>query len=441
MEPERKIEKWLRAFAKKRREQSGAPIEMHPVTRRLLQSEAARRAPRPDGGNFFLTLRSLLRSRWAYGVGAAVVVIVAAVFLPLLSGRKPQQLARGTRTESSSATEDLAQKVAAPAEPAVPPPATALSQAAPTTARDAGAVDRRRDELKLKDDLAAKDVKQLPQPARAPVPGKPEAAIPLAAIPELAGAAAELPPAITAPKSLANAPLAAGSKVETFSVATTDADRRVGFDAPTAIAGTATTGLAQNQVQFRLITPETDAMNVTATRGSVAALGTTRAYDAVTNAPVLASFAVEQNGRAMRIVDSDGSVYSGYVQLEPASARVAADSITDFGAAPLNRAKESLDKAPLADSAQNYSFRVSGTNRSLRQSVVFAGNLVAITNAPQLGWNANAAAEVRSQTQPAAGGVAQPLLLNSRIQGTALIDNRRRLEINAAPLPPAPANR
>ena len=41
-EPERDIEKTLRAYAKKRREEAGAPAEMHPATRRLLQGEVAR---------------------------------------------------------------------------------------------------------------------------------------------------------------------------------------------------------------------------------------------------------------------------------------------------------------------------------------------------------------------------------------------------------------
>ena len=45
MEPERKIEKLLRAYAKKRRAQAGDPLKLHPATRRLLQDEIARNAP------------------------------------------------------------------------------------------------------------------------------------------------------------------------------------------------------------------------------------------------------------------------------------------------------------------------------------------------------------------------------------------------------------
>ncbi len=59
MEPERKIEKLLRAYAKKRRAEAGDSLKLHPATRRLLQGEAARRAPRPGKAGtpgFFLAV-------------------------------------------------------------------------------------------------------------------------------------------------------------------------------------------------------------------------------------------------------------------------------------------------------------------------------------------------------------------------------------------------
>jgi hypothetical protein len=41
-EPEKKIEELLQSYSRKRREDAGAPLEMHPATRRMLQGEAAR---------------------------------------------------------------------------------------------------------------------------------------------------------------------------------------------------------------------------------------------------------------------------------------------------------------------------------------------------------------------------------------------------------------
>ena len=40
-EPERPIEKLLRDAAQKRRDEAGAPLELHSATRRLLQGEVA----------------------------------------------------------------------------------------------------------------------------------------------------------------------------------------------------------------------------------------------------------------------------------------------------------------------------------------------------------------------------------------------------------------
>jgi hypothetical protein len=50
-EPEKKIEELLQSYSRKRREDGGAPLEMHPATRRMLQGEVARQgrlgAPSP----------------------------------------------------------------------------------------------------------------------------------------------------------------------------------------------------------------------------------------------------------------------------------------------------------------------------------------------------------------------------------------------------------
>src|SRR5277367_1062159 len=89
MEPERKIEKLLRAYAKKRRADAGDPLKLHPATRRLLQGEVARRKSKPDDEDASVTLWELFRQRWALLAGFAVVVFLgAALFLPALSASK-----------------------------------------------------------------------------------------------------------------------------------------------------------------------------------------------------------------------------------------------------------------------------------------------------------------------------------------------------------------
>src|SRR2546426_11957142 len=78
MELERQIEKLLRACAKKRRDQAGGPFELHPATRRLLQSEVARQfaKERPQPRSFSERLMGLW-PRAVWGIGLLVVVAVA----------------------------------------------------------------------------------------------------------------------------------------------------------------------------------------------------------------------------------------------------------------------------------------------------------------------------------------------------------------------------
>ena len=53
MEPERKIEKLLRAYAKKRRVGTGDAFTLHPATRRRLQAEIDRQFAEPPEENRF----------------------------------------------------------------------------------------------------------------------------------------------------------------------------------------------------------------------------------------------------------------------------------------------------------------------------------------------------------------------------------------------------
>src|SRR2546425_12739064 len=87
MEPERPIEKVLRASASKRREETGAPFELQPATRRLLQGEVARRfgkESRPPRSlpEFFAGLWP--KAVWGFAV-LAMVGIMGAILIPVLN--------------------------------------------------------------------------------------------------------------------------------------------------------------------------------------------------------------------------------------------------------------------------------------------------------------------------------------------------------------------
>src|SRR5215510_13314417 len=87
IEPERPIEKALRACAKKRREEAGVPLELHPATRQLLQTEVARQFGKP--AHEPRSLSEFLAGLWPKAVwGLAVLVIVgvmAAILIPGLN--------------------------------------------------------------------------------------------------------------------------------------------------------------------------------------------------------------------------------------------------------------------------------------------------------------------------------------------------------------------
>ncbi|HKS35622.1 MAG TPA: hypothetical protein VJW76_00430, partial [Verrucomicrobiae bacterium] len=177
-----------------------------------------------------------------------------------------------------------------------------------------------------------------------------------------------------------------------------------------------------------------------------------RNYRVNLNSPaleVLGSFQLEQNGRAVRIVDSDGSTYEGQTDDPQVGAGRKVDvSVT---AAAVEESKKAADServrtpSELAASdalgltSQYFGFRVTGTNRTLNKLVVFQGNLLAGTNA----MNANGVAGGISPAQQAAVQVGQMFsfpdavqMQGARIQGQATIGGSNRMEINAVPVSP-----
>jgi hypothetical protein len=152
---------------------------------------------------------------------------------------------------------------------------------------------------------------------------------------------------------------------------------------------------------------------------------------------------VEQRGQAIRIVDGDGSVYAGALQV---GGGVAADAtagtetrraLVARGGSAERARRPATPALPVSDpAAQSLYFRVSGSNATLRQNVIFVGNLLpepvpnplALTNA--VGGAAGvyqSAAQVQSQLSP---------FSNARITGRARLADGRELEINAVPVAP-----
>ena len=102
------------------------------------------------------------------------------------------------------------------------------------------------------------------------------------------------------------------------------------------------------------------------------------------DAQVLARFDLEQTGDALRIVDADGSVYDGTMG-------VAVESVADLGAVQakdkggLFKEKAVALQSRSAARGEDYSFRASGSNVTLRQLVVVRGRFTPDTNRAMVG--------------------------------------------------------
>jgi hypothetical protein len=494
-EPERPIERLLRATAKKRRDEAGAPLELHPATRRLLQGEAARKYPAAQRTrrSFFQGLGQLW-PRFAWGVGMlAVLGVTVWLLVPMPGKNEPHALLAHKQPTPlpGSPQEDLPLPAIAPAAaPAAPAPAAeanpqvvAFADTAPPAVR------------KPAPEVAVQP-QPLPKDTFAAAPGGVASdKLALAAAPQLAnreksaeaevaassrmlapapattvnGASASRFGLVGQPASRAAAPAvpASPSSVTTASglaaVVATDESAKLAIDradqpgfaykslpsvasanAPEPVAAAAD-GRLDSAVALRK-----EARSISTTQWFAQmpqSTKTKRSLDdkAAPAQPVLASFQVEQAGRELRIVDGDGSVYRGYLQLADAAHRRASATAEAPAAARASRALgavlEEKSKASLdADQPvpQTYFFRVTGTNRSLQKKVVFTGNLLSATN---LTLFQSATNDLRGGGSLVGyrGAAAQPALLpllNSRISGKVVIGSGQPIEINALPAAP-----
>jgi hypothetical protein len=132
---------------------------------------------------------------------------------------------------------------------------------------------------------------------------------------------------------------------------------------------------------------------------------------------ILNEFQVEQTDHEIRVIDSDGSTYSG--KLEPLAQN---DPRSIFNQkrnypAPASRPAPGLDDKGQAANGEFY-FRATGYNSSLKKRLVFEGNYVASSVSAQKKV-AKAKAEERDEQTPA------------RITGTAKVGGESPVQIDA----------
>ncbi len=537
MEPERKIEKLLRAYAKKRRAEAGDSLKLHPANRRLLQSEATCRTPEaspkrePSEGNLFSLLLAVFRRRLvlALCVVAALAVVTAALvpvlFAPNYSaqqeilhtrtyltqiGTAARVFAEGNNGRLPVSLDEMTNELPtskAPIDPATGKPfvyfgggkkldnlqSNEVLAYSPerkdsrmvlfadgrvetvTGARFAELTNQKSPELALADKTARATVLETP---RAAVP-----AAPAASAPPLTGAertktalakdesrtgdsgvnaptagepAGRQPePAESEPKKLE--PIATPAPIGASAGTLSGVEQTRSVNAPIAGALPATENsdaLAQNKSFDRLLTQTSSVSSVLGASQNFVQAGVSSAQNLFKNSvasaqttPVLQSFQVQQNGDAISVVDRDGSVYHGSVQPETGTIRnepAPAETVAAQIAPPQRQTKATPSAGNMQQAAQNYFFRVSGMNRTLKQNVVFTGNMLANSGAPQTAQSSNSfggfggggggGSAGNHLQQAAANQSQQSLMWNSRIIGTAVVASTNQIEINAVPV-------
>ena len=473
MEPERKIEKLLRAYGKKRRADAGDAFKLHPATRRLLQGEVARRVPKPEDEADSLSLWDLFRERWAVLAGFALIIFFgAALFMPALSKAKM----KSKNVEAMSHLKQIgvaAQIAAVDNNGRLPATLDALTNTLGSDLALTDTVSGQRftyvagganlNGLQSHDVLAYSpedkkaravlfadgSVERLRRDEFSALTNRGQSALALAenspsrklnetpaTLALAAPAPAAAPPVAGEPAGISgivNGAVAPSGRAVSGAVATP------GEFASAATSRNATTGgfaEAQKPAVFKSEAP-----------GNSLQFGLNNSQlfvqtKAPKKQPVLESFEVQQNGNAFSVVDRDGSVYNGTVQ--PVGLALQDDlsqtkEAADRSAVLADAAKKDLGLAGNAQSqSQNYSFRVSGANRSLKQNVVFVGNLIPISNGTaNTVKNFSGGGGGGGQSQSAAANAGQQQIFsNSRITGTATIDNTNQVEINAVPVNP-----
>ncbi|PAW80720.1 MAG: hypothetical protein B9S33_17960 [Pedosphaera sp. Tous-C6FEB] len=430
-EPQRDIEKDLLAYKLRRHEQAGAPQELHPATRRMLQSEVARSVGRPllsseeAAKNFvrsfamshqqpgFFT-RHRPRLIWGGAMFAGLILVLAVV-------RNDPRQQEQARTFSD----------------ALPPPPAAPAAPAPmdvAAARGARATGDRQQSVADRENTSGESLEQLSRRTvsvrREAAPAAPARPLAVASVEkERLGVEANnrLTELSTAPAKAKSGAASASQSAQNLSRDDSDAERKFSFRAndPTAAARTAgaaaplrkaaepqaassltgmTLVLADKNVselssgQLGDVRSRTPAP-VSNLQGSVAAPAeaTATSFVAASSAPmpmvqkrfqqlddrsgyrqnfnsppippVLQDFAFERIGDRVRIVDGDGSTYEGTVLPE------AVEEAQKKAQAEDGRELKERAKAPVSGGTQveAYRFVARGLNRKLNQSVEFRG--------------------------------------------------------------------
>lgn len=380
-EPERPVENALRAYAEQRRRQAGQLGELHPADRRILQAEVARTFPplQTPGRQGFL---SIIIGVWPRLVGGCALLLGIGLLAWHFSS-SPNRLTELAKNEKLPSRMPV--EVSKSQELADNRAATATSAAlAPTAPAAASVYDKAKD----------------------------------------APAGLELAQTVTQ-LSTSRSAVAASS-------ASSRAEPELAASAP---AQSAAFFLSQEREQ-----QEKQLTQLFVRAPAETGLAGAAARQRPAAASLLDSFRVEQTGQQVRVIDRDGSVYTGSLTPPQVTANRALQRAANPSALTaardssqtVNSNRAALSRA-ISTAPQTFSFRVAGTNLSLKQQVVFSGQLmplvvslagVGATNGPSGGM----AGRVITPAQQ-----SLPSVPDCRIIGSAVVDGGPEIPINALP--------
>lgn len=471
MNDERPIEKLLRRYAQKRRAEAGAPSPLHPATRRMLQGEVARQFPKPTTETRAtpVDLVTLWVRRWFYAAGLCVVLGLAATILfpNLWKSKSTPELALVSPAEPAPESVVVVPPAPTDSAPAVatlsPAVETDAPNAAPTVPSGGGnfalqedrAFAGRRPESSVATNFArvtAAEAKKELSAARKPsenqvavrsVPTTPQPGPTLAPTSRIANEPAKA----SAPKLTGTSRATRGSLTDTESVAGVRAQPApVSPASAAAPAGSAFRAMTDKTWVARGGGGEKDAAPIysqafanIATDGLQTKGAQEKSKSVKAAMPVLANFQVQQAGNQLRVIDQDGSTYIGEVPQLANQYEANPKRATD----PPKLATDLKKQAVLQQQkAEDFPYRVAGTNRTLRQQVVFTWNYVDLTNLVANSGLMNSSAALNFDYSkmpsqlPAVQNSLQNSFQNSFINGRAQLGKDKLIEINAVPVTP-----
>lgn len=443
-DPNRNMEELLRAAARERGAQDTRPFALSRANREELQSEVAKVFPGPAPDRQKLTA-SLWRALWPrLLLGGSVFAVLVAVFTlmnrPSSFPGRPVELAMQKR-EQSAAGPGLAEDKFTPAPTAAAPQAP--PQAA-TKERPAGAVK----------EPALRQVAPRDETVVATAPQPRSLALPAEALPprQKADRQPKPLPVAVAPLPSASQPIIPTRNATAIATKTELAKdvaqpvtqpTTIVMDPATSSVGTLAgrDSLAAGE-ETRLFLFQNNspgvALSAKAPASRAPGVSADRTRAASPPSPVLANFQVVQEGGNVRVLDGDGSLYLGTLQLAtPVANPAKAKSDLKAGA----KAKKPAESA----SVQNYFLQATGVNQTLRQGVVVTANMAVPVSNVGLGQdgfagNQTPVAPAKSQQNQNAGQIRNysaqngPRSQAAQLNGRAVVAETNEINLNAVSL-------